>query len=49
MNDPVEPAADVRAAAHQLREMYVALIAEGFTITEALVIIGHALRNAGGS
>lgn len=39
-NDPVEPSAEVRASAHQLREIFVALIAEGFTKDEAVAIIG---------
>lgn len=43
MNGPVEPSADMRAAAHELREMYVALIAEDFTDQQALVIVGQAL------
>lgn len=38
---PIEPSADLRQAAKGLREMYVALIEEGFTETQALVIIGQ--------
>jgi hypothetical protein len=41
--NPVEPAADVREAAHKVREIYVALVAEGFTEQQALVIIGNIL------
>jgi hypothetical protein len=38
-----EASADMRAAARAMRDMYVALIAEGFTVMEALAIIGHAI------
>jgi hypothetical protein len=38
-----EPAADMRTAARQLREYYVALVREGFTESEALRIIGMVL------
>ena len=40
-----EPSADMRAAAAQLRQMYNALVAEGFTVAEALAIIGQILGN----
>jgi hypothetical protein len=40
---PVEPSADLRQAAHQLREMFIALIQEGFDERQALAIIGHVL------
>ena len=43
MSDQVEPSAALRGGAHQLRELYVALVAEGFTSQEALEIIGHIL------
>jgi hypothetical protein len=36
----------MRAAARDLRDMYVALIAEGFTVPEALTIIGHAITGS---
>lgn len=42
-NGPIEPSADKRQAAHELREIYIALVAEGFTAHEALVIIGQIL------
>ena len=42
-----EPPADIRALARSLREMYLALRAEGFTETQALVIVGQVI--AGGS
>lgn len=34
----------MRSLARSLRDMYVALVAEGFTSSEALEIIGHAIR-----
>lgn len=37
---PIEPSADMRAFAHTTREMYLALIAEGFTEREAFNIVG---------
>lgn len=46
---PVEPSADLRQFASTLRQMYVALLAEGFTENEALAIIGHTLRGSFGS
>lgn len=45
-----EPAADLRTFARSLRGMYVALVQEGFTPSEALVVIGQwlaALRPGG--
>lgn len=44
----VEPSADIRKAAHQLREMYIALLLEGFTEPQALRIIGYAMSSGGG-
>lgn len=38
-NGPIEPSADIRAAAHSAREIYLALIYEEFTEQEALVIV----------
>lgn len=50
MSAPIEPSADKRQAAHELREIYVALIAEGFSEREAVAIIGHILAaGAGGA
>lgn len=43
MNGPKEPSADIRQAASALRQMYVALIAEGFDERQTLVIIGQVL------
>lgn len=41
--NPIEPSADLRAAANQLRQTYIALVSEGFTVQEALAIIGQIL------
>lgn len=38
-----EPSADMRRLAHLWREMYVALVNEGFTAAEAMQIIGVAI------
>jgi hypothetical protein len=38
-----EPSADIRLLASVLRQMFVALVAEGFSERQALVIIGQAL------
>lgn len=45
MNGPIkiEPSAEQRAAAKSVRQMFVALVDEGFTEPQALVIIGHVL------
>ncbi|MEU8136592.1 hypothetical protein [Streptodolium elevatio] len=40
---PTEPAADLRQMASQLRQMFVALMNEGFTEKQALVIIGQCI------
>jgi len=37
----VEPRAEIRMAAHELRELYVALLAAGFDQAQALTILGH--------
>jgi hypothetical protein len=48
-NGPVEPTADLRQLANILRQTYLALVQEGFTAQEALVIIGQILAaNAAG-
>lgn len=39
----VEPRAEIRVAAHELRELYVALLAEGFDQFEALQLLGHIM------
>lgn len=43
MNGPQEPSAVMRQAARGIREVYVALTAEGFSSQEALVIVGQIL------
>lgn len=43
----VEPSAEMRTAAHKLREMYVALLLEDFTVEQALRIIGYAMSSGG--
>jgi hypothetical protein len=35
-----EPSADLRVMARAFRDMYLALVAEGFTTSEAIQIIG---------
>lgn len=42
-NGPVEPSAAIRQMASALRQMYVALVAEGFSDRQALVIIGQVV------
>lgn len=44
INGPIEPSAQLREAANAMRQMFVALIDEGFSEAEALQIIGHILR-----
>lgn len=45
--DPTrEPSADMRKAARACRDLYLALRAEGFTESEALVIIGHVIQDS---
>lgn len=41
-----EPAADVRAAAHGLRQLYVALRNEKFTERQSIAILGEMLAAA---
>ncbi|AHH98351.1 hypothetical protein [Kutzneria albida] len=47
-NGPIEPSADLRKLASVLRQTYIALIAEGFTEHQALVIIGQILAAQSG-
>jgi hypothetical protein len=42
-NGPIEPPADMRAAAKQLRSLFISLTNEDFTEQQALVIIGQIL------
>lgn len=44
---PTEPSADLRQMASFLRQMYVALMNEGFTEEEALRITAHLLSQLG--
>lgn len=39
----VEPPADVRAAARQLHDLFVALLQAGFTESQAQAMLGHVL------
>ena len=48
-NGPTEPAADLRVAAAALWGMFVALRSEGFSESQALVIIGHVLASQSSS
>jgi hypothetical protein len=41
---PTEPSADIRQAASAMWQMYVALTGEGFSESQALTIVGYALR-----
>ena len=44
MNEiPMEPAADMRVLANTIRQVYVALMQEGFNNQQALVIVGQIL------
>lgn len=38
-----EPTAEIRTAARSMRELFVALVREGFSETQALQIIGSVL------
>ena len=40
---PLEPSSDLRIAANAMRQMYVALVNEGFSEEDALRIIGYIL------
>ena len=44
-NGPIEPKADMRAAAKELRQMYIALLQEEFSVQEALTIIGQIIAS----
>lgn len=48
MNNPIEPSAAIREIAHNVREMFIALVAEGFSEQQALVIIATMLKSGGG-
>ena len=42
-NGPVEPSADIRVGAANLRQIFIALVAEEFTENQALAIIGQMI------
>lgn len=44
----IEPTADHRSAALNMRQLYVALCDEGFTDAQALALVGTMLRSAVG-
>jgi hypothetical protein len=44
---PREPSAQMRTAAGQLHELFVALIEQGFTQDQALKILGSMLASSG--
>lgn len=44
-NGPVEPRADLRVSANELRQYFIALVGEGFTEKQALQIVGAILSN----
>lgn len=46
-NGPVEPRADLRACAAEMFGMFTALQQEGFTVAQALTIIGQMLASGG--
>jgi hypothetical protein len=49
-NGPIEPNADIRVFAKTMQQMFVALVQEGFTERQALIIIGQILAaNAQGN
>lgn len=45
MTDPrsIEPSADLRRGAKDLRQLFIALVNEDFTEKQALAIIGHVI------
>lgn len=47
-NGPIEPSADMRAFANTCRQMFIALMSEGFTEAQALAVIGHLIAHNGG-
>lgn len=49
LNGPVEPSADMREFAGTLRQMFVALIEQGFSEQEAFNIVGITIASSFGS
>lgn len=45
-NGPIEPSASNRQMAHSLREIYIALTAEGFNEAQALAMCGTVISTA---
>lgn len=43
MTNPIEPSAAMRVGARAIRELYVALVAEGFTEQQALSLVALCL------
>lgn len=48
-NGPIEPSADLRVLANTVRQVFLALIQEGFNEQQALTIIGQILAAQGGT
>jgi glutathionylspermidine synthase len=48
MNAPREPSAELRKAASQLHQMFIALLQEGFTEAQALQVVAAILQANGG-
>lgn len=46
--EPIEPSAALRQAAYEFRQMYIALLDQGFTKDEALNIIGSVIARGTG-
>ena len=46
MSVPVEPSADIRDLAHNLRQIFVALREQGFTDAQGCAIVGTMLGQA---
>lgn len=43
MTPPMEPAAELRQMANAVRQLFIALINEGFTEGQALTIVGQVI------
>jgi len=49
VNDaPLEPSADHREFAYMCRQMFIALVSQGFTEAQALAVIGHMIAGGQG-